>query len=190
MKACRVFLFSAVVATAFSISTANAVTTIPFGGPSTPVGSGSFALQPDDVVSGAAYLQDWFFNISAATTVSANAGVTQSSIAFTPLNLSIFSDGGALGVSDAGDALVTDAFTSSVGGFQANLLNILLASPGSYYVQVDSGGNLATKSGLVTGNIDLSPVPIPGALPLFATGLVGLLALGRRKRKVKQELAA
>ena len=37
--------------------------------------------------------------------------------------------------------------------------------------------------GQMTANV--SAIPIPGALPLFATGLVGLGLLGRRKRKAR-----
>ncbi len=39
-----------------------------------------------------------------------------------------------------------------------------------------------TKSGYFGGGSDLAPVPVPGALWLFGSGLIGLLGLGRRSR--------
>jgi hypothetical protein len=45
---------------------------------------------------------------------------------------------------------------------------------------------VATGIGSANSTINLSAVPLPGALPLFATGLLGLWAL-RRKRKAKAE---
>jgi hypothetical protein len=47
-------------------------------------------------------------------------------------------------------------------------------------------GTFADSAGLVTGFETGAVVPIPTALPLFATGLVGLVLLGwRRKRKAQ-----
>jgi hypothetical protein len=192
-------LASAVLAvTAATVLPTNA-TTIALGpGSSTLVGAGNHDLAPDSFSPGTvAYLQDWFFNINTATTLSANASVSNSSGELVPLQLSLFSDGGAHGVKDGGDALLTGAFVSSAAGITAFLTNILLTSPGFYYVQVDNGGATTPSGpnaigGVVTGNISLSPsvVPIPGALPLFATGLAGLIVLGRKRRKAKQGSAA
>jgi choice-of-anchor C domain-containing protein len=39
-------------------------------------------------------------------------------------------------------------------------------------------------------NVSVAPVPIPAALPLFATGVAALVFVGRRKRKVKAMQAA
>jgi hypothetical protein len=49
-------------------------------------------------------------------------------------------------------------------------------------------GATQTQCGGLTGPVDVtgpSAVPLPGALPLFVTGLVGLGVLGRRKRKAQ-----
>jgi hypothetical protein len=49
-------------------------------------------------------------------------------------------------------------------------------------------GSGQTQCGGLTGPVDVtapSRVPLPGALPLFVTGLVGLGVLGRRKRKAQ-----
>jgi hypothetical protein len=44
--------------------------------------------------------------------------------------------------------------------------------------------SFGTTSGInVTGVPSTSPVPLPGALPLFATALGGLALLARRKKK-------
>jgi hypothetical protein len=44
-----------------------------------------------------------------------------------------------------------------------------------------------TSTGISSG--ELVPTPLPGALPLFAGGLAGLWALGRKRRKQKLESA-
>ena len=52
---------------------------------------------------------------------------------------------------------------------------------GNYFLQfVGTGGTGAGFGGTLATS--LNAVPLPGALPLFATGLIGLWAL-RRKRK-------
>ena len=55
-------------------------------------------------------------------------------------------------------------------------------------VGVQGGGVTGVANvllGVITGN-----VPLPGALVLFGSGLVGLVALGRRKRKQLEAAAA
>ena len=50
--------------------------------------------------------------------------------------------------------------------------------------------NLATNyegSGIFYDNVDFRPVPLPGAVVLFASGLAGLLGFGRRKVARKSE---
>jgi len=56
-----------------------------------------------------------------------------------------------------------------------------IAASGNNYSVTHLYTIVATGAGVANSTIDLS-TPIPGALPLFATGLLGLLAL-RRKRK-------
>ena len=56
-------------------------------------------------------------------------------------------------------------------------------------VGVQGGGSLDAANvllGVITGTL----VPLPGALVLFGSGLVGLVALGRRKRKQLEAAAA
>jgi hypothetical protein len=44
-------------------------------------------------------------------------------------------------------------------------------------------GTCARTAQLNKGTYSISPVPIPAALPLFATGVAAVGYLGRRKRK-------
>ena len=175
-------LSSAVLAiAAISISPINAATITPGAAPVT-VGAGSHTLDDATFGSGVSFLQEWFFNISSATSFSANASVSNASGGLIPLQLSVYRDNSTVGTKDGADQLLAGAFVSTASGFTALLTGIFLSAPGNYYVQVDNNNAQTTAAGIVNGNITLSPVPIPGALPLFATGLVGLIALGRKRR--------
>ena len=80
---------------------------------------------------------------------------------------------------------------SNIGTFLASLG----LTPGSLYsitevftidaTHVAAGGGNAQS----TIDVSLSPVPIPGALPLFASGILGLVVLGRKRKKQKLESA-
>jgi hypothetical protein len=41
----------------------------------------------------------------------------------------------------------------------------------------------------ISGGEVVTQIPLPGALPLFATGMLGLWALGKRRKKQKVALA-
>jgi hypothetical protein len=60
--------------------------------------------------------------------------------------------------------------------------------PGYYYIEV-KGDNSKTKAVSYAGNVLVTVAPLPGALPLFASGLGALGFVGWRKRK-KAKLAA
>ena len=60
-----------------------------------------------------------------------------------------------------------------------------ILAAGSYYLQISGIGGGTSGYG---GNLAVAPIPIPGALALFATGLVGLGALGWRKNKNNKAL--
>jgi hypothetical protein len=65
----------------------------------------------------------------------------------------------------------------------------LLTAPGSYFFLFEGAGGLFSGfAGVVTATPVPSQVPLPGALTLFGTGLVGLWAL--RRRRNKQQVAA
>jgi hypothetical protein len=53
-----------------------------------------------------------------------------------------------------------------------------------FFIYDPSTLNVAAATNVLLHEIDVSEIPLPGALPLFASGLVGLGLLGwRRKRK-------
>jgi len=58
---------------------------------------------------------------------------------------------------------------------------------GNYYLQIAGIGGGTSGYG---GNLAVAPVPIPGALVLFASGLVGLGLLGKKKLQKKTDAVA
>lgn len=67
-------------------------------------------------------------------------------------------------------------------GQTTGYVNVLLdndVTAGFYVLQI--AGTLASGGGSYGGNLDLSPVPLPAALPLFMSGLA-LFALRRRRK--------
>ena len=63
-------------------------------------------------------------------------------------------------------------------------------SGGSTFFVVDVISGVTGLTGLVDAGTAVSSVPIPGALPLFATGLGGLFLIGRRRKKQAAASAA
>ena len=53
------------------------------------------------------------------------------------------------------------------------------------YTLVVSGKDLKNSTVGATGNITVSAVPLPAALPMFGAGLAGLGALARRRKANK-----
>lgn len=58
-------------------------------------------------------------------------------------------------------------------------------APNLQFVTSGIGNAVNGTDYMVSGNI--SPVPLPAALPLFGTAIVGLVGAGARKRKVMQK---
>jgi len=70
----------------------------------------------------------------------------------------------------------------------ATIAALLVANTnGNFFVtDILCGASQTGCAGGLTGPVDVnnvSQVPLPGAVPLFATGLAGLILLGRRKKK-------
>jgi len=68
---------------------------------------------------------------------------------------------------------------SSIAGTNPGLVTATLAAGQTYYVKV---GGTAQPGSTYTVNVEASAIPVPGALPLLATGLVGLGFLTRRRK--------
>jgi hypothetical protein len=104
------------------------------------------------------------------------------------------------GVTGTGTQDLTETLSNSGDGFSATLT---LNAPGSQTIAINPAqssltamkdqDNFAGSAGsatasIVTNGFSLTATPIPGALPLFATGLVGFWGL--RKKRGKQSAAA
>jgi hypothetical protein len=131
----------------------------PFGG----------VQQTITTVSGATYQLSFSLgiqNIPGTFSINAAAGSTQSTIGLTPSG-----NTGAVQFFTEGFGFVADGTST--------LLTLLGVSSGGVqeYIGLDS-----VDVEFVHGP-DVAAVPIPGALPLFASGLAGLGWLARRRRK-------
>jgi len=187
MKSTRVSIFAAAATVAMLCASAlpsTAVTITP-GGPQALVGLGSHVLASSPSTAGIAYDQQWFFNILTPSLVSANADVSNSSQSLQPIFLEIWRDAATIGVRNIGPG--GDTFIQGISAAQSSLLgdllNVILTAPGDYYVRIHSNGFGAQSSADVSGNLTLSQVPLPPAVILFGTALVGLGVLSRRRRK-------
>ena len=69
--------------------------------------------------------------------------------------------------------------TPNCQGFSGSTILTLL---GTYYLELAGSGGGTSGYG---GNLAVAQVPIPGALALFASGLVGLGVLARRRKKLE-----
>lgn len=56
--------------------------------------------------------------------------------------------------------------------------------PGTYTLELSGNGNGTSSYG---GTLDIRAVPLPAAALLFGSGLIGLVALGRRKKTQKSK---
>jgi hypothetical protein len=65
--------------------------------------------------------------------------------------------------------------------------NMMLSLIGQDFFFQQNGPN---QPGFYVGALEFSPVPIPGAVWLFASGIAGIGALARRRRKNQSAIAA
>jgi hypothetical protein len=79
-------------------------------------------------------------------------------------------------------AVVNGLNTLTIAGDGTVALTGFVTTPMSFVLTANQAGSTFSMSASAIAN----PVPIPGALPLFASGVVGLWALGRRRKKQKQ----
>jgi hypothetical protein len=96
-----------------------------------------------------------------------------------------------------GQAAFTSLFanpSSGLADFTWNIFNITLSQlaglPDGTLVGGDQACTGTNRCAVISsGEVVLPQVPLPGALPLFVTGMIGLWALGKRRKKQKVESA-
>jgi hypothetical protein len=157
----------------------SAAVTIPIGGPNTAIGLGAAILQDASENPSASFTLDYFFNLTAPGLLSANAleGTAAGSNAINPFTLTLEVAGGAV--------LATSSAPTANGSTEnIQLSNVAPLTTGVNYELVVTGtvSSLLTQAADISGNIFIQPTPLPGALPLFASGIFGFWAW-RRKRK-------
>ncbi len=160
----------------------------PFSGGS---GNGAFG---DIAVTAAAFTDQFAFELQAPPSSynSVTNSITVNNDVITGLTLSIFS---CTDVTCGTSSLVASTSTTSTDGSGNQTITLAANSLGIgfYFIQVDGAGvtfaNPNSKSSGYSGTIAVSGVPLPGALPLFVSGLGALGFAGLRKRK-KAKLAA
>ena len=154
-----------------------AATMIPIGGPNTAIGLGSSSLATEEVGANDAFTVDYFFNLTAPGMLSANAldGTSAGATAINPFSLTLEIAGGSvLGT--------TSSPTSSGSTESIQLSGVSPLSAGVNYELVVSGTNTLGTTVDVDGNVFISSTPLPGALPLFASSIVGFWAWSRKRK--------
>ena len=107
------------------------------------------------------------FNLPTAETVSFELSSDDDSF--------IYVDGTLIGENPGVHAISSADFTSPVLNAGNNTLEVFYAD------RENSGAALSLN--LLTSGVTISPVPLPGALPLFGSVLLGLLGFGARKTR-------
>jgi hypothetical protein len=140
-----------------------------------------------DTAAGTSLSDKWYFQFTAPTFV-ATADASNSDGAYSDFQLSLYRADSA-----TTSTLLTSGNVASGINEDSGLGPITIA-PGNYYLLLTGTGLTTNSAGkvlsfpeVVSGNINVqpSPVPLPGALPMFATGLgmLGLLAARRKKAR-------
>jgi len=133
--------------------------------------------QPTQGVRIGSFSDIYNFNLAFAFNVTGNASATNSNGTINPFTIQIWdglNGGGALLASASGTTnIVTATILLTPGDYSIRIFGTAPADPGASY----------------GGSLNLAPIPLPGALVLFGSGLLGLVALGR-KRKQNAALSA
>lgn len=160
---------------------AKAVTTLTLNDGVTPITTAGADFGNSGLI--AAFTDFFSFSLAGATNFSTTASATNSAGDITSFTIAVLS-GQGLG----GSVLFGSTTPTQVGNSLALSTSGILA-PGTYSVRITGVGSAGGSS--YGGSVDVAPVvPIPGALLLFGSGLIGLGALTRRKKKQSQPALA
>ncbi|MEW5787730.1 MAG: FxDxF family PEP-CTERM protein [Pseudomonadota bacterium] len=130
------------------------------------------------------FIQDFFFQSGITyygVGVVADLPSAGSSYNINGLSVSLFSDGGMVGVADAGDAELINFGTGD------NVFGDAVVGAGSYYFRI-SGDAVGTKGGIFSYSASAAPVPEAETWAMMAMGL-GLVGLQLRRRKAGERIA-
>lgn len=111
---------------------------------------------------------DYDIGLTLSYELSANASGDN---AFTDVIFSYSNEDGSFSGADWNGAATPDSSTAYLQN--SNVLNFTLAAGGYETVYVDAG---------ITGKLEASPVPVPSALWLFASGLLGIPGIKKSKK--------
>jgi hypothetical protein len=73
--------------------------------------------------------------------------------------------------------------TLTITGFGNSVINGGAATPVSFSLTTQVAGQVGPTFGPTSYSGSISTVPLPGTLALFGSGLVGLIALGRKRKQ-------
>jgi hypothetical protein len=140
---------------------------------------GSNPLQDIVLTSSGPFSDDFFFNLTSAGLFSANAieGTSAGGGAINPFTISLLSVGSTTTTLASSSTPVVSGNNESI-----SLSGVSPLAAGNYELVVSG----TATSGLlfpvdVSGNITISPTPLPGTLALFGSGLVGLWGWSRKR---------
>jgi hypothetical protein len=88
-----------------------------------------------------------------------------------------------LGVTGAVTTGLVDSWSASSNGYVASTTLAPISIPGGYYVLEVAGQEAGSTSGAYSGQLSITPVPLPGGLPLLLTSCVGLAGFVKAKRR-------
>lgn len=134
---------------------------------------------PDYGSLGAAgFIDDYFFQISAASADAVSATISNGTFAVSNLFATLYSlsanPGGLVLGQPAGTVYYGDVIDSGPAALVQ--INSVTLSTGAYVLQI-SGTSSGASGGSYTGTLNLSPVPLPPSFPLLLTGLLGFAGL-------------